>query len=351
MRAFVFCLLLALVFPATAAEINLDFGNYSGDRGLTNDFSSALAGGGRPGDWQIVMDEVPSAFAPISSNSPATINHIPVLAQLSTDPTDERFPMLIYNKETFKDFRLKTQFKIVDGVLEQMAGIVFRYQNESNFYVLRASALGHNLRFYKVVNGIRGNIIGPPLNISMGVWHSLAIQCEGNRVTCWLDDSLVMPPLQDDTFDSGKIGFWTKSDSVTHFGDTQISYTPVIPMAQLLIQNVLQQEPRLLGLRIYTLDKNGIPHIIASKDSKEVGHTGTASEQDAINKGSIFFGRGKGTIAVTMPLEDRNGDPIAAIRVQTDSFFGETQDTAILRARVIAQMMQAQIMSGQDLSQ
>jgi hypothetical protein len=138
---------------------------------------------------------------------------------------------------------------------------------------------------------------------------------------------------------------------VTHFGDTQITYTPVVPMAQLLIQNVLQQEPRLLGLRIYTLDKNGIPHIIASKDPAEVGKAGTASEQGAINKGAIYFGRGKGTVAVTMPLEDRNGDPVAAIRVQMDAFFGETQDSAVLRARMIMQMMQAQIMTGQDLSQ
>jgi hypothetical protein len=351
MRTLVFCLLLALVFPATAAEIKINFGDFSGDHGLTNDFRSALAGGGRPGDWQIVMDDVPSAFAPISSNAPPAMNHIPVLAQLDADPTDERFPMLIYDKETFKDFRLKTQFKIVDGMLEQMAGIVFRYQNESNFYVVRVSALGHNLRFYKVVNGVRGNLVGPPLNVSTGVWHSLAIQCEGNRVTCWLDDNLVMPSLQDDTFASGDIGFWTKSDSVTHFGDTQITYTPVVPMAQLLIQNVLQQEPRLLGLRIYTLDKNGIPHIIASKDPAEVGKAGTASEQGAINKGAIYFGRGKGTIAVTMPLEDRNGDPVAAIRVQMDAFFGETQDSAVLRARMIMQMMQAQIMTGQDLSQ
>jgi Domain of Unknown Function (DUF1080) len=357
MRTFVFCLLLALVFPATAAEIKINFGDFFEDTGLTNnlsltnDFSSALAGGGRPGDWQIVLDDVPSAFAPISSNAAPVINHIPVLAQLDADPTDERFPMLIYDKETFKDFQLKTQFKIVDGVLEQMAGIVFRYQNESNFYVVRVSALGHNLRFYKVVNGVRGNFIGPTLNVSTGAWHSLAIQCEGNRVTVWLDDSLVMPPLQDDTFDSGKVGFWTKSDSVTHFGDTQITYTPVIPMVQLLVQNVLQQEPRLLGLRIYTLDKSGVPHIIASKDSREVGRAGTDSETAAINKGATFFGRGKGTVAVTLPLEDRNGDPIAAVRVQMDSFFGETQDTAILRARVIVQMMQAQIMSSQDLTQ
>jgi hypothetical protein len=357
MRTLVFCFLLALVFPATAAEIKLNFGDYYGDSGLTNDlsltndFSSALAGGGRPGDWQIVMDEVPSAFAPISSNAPPAINHIPVLAQLDTDPTDERFPMLIYNKETFKDFQLNTKFKIVDGLVEQMAGMVFRYQNESNFYVVRVSALGHNVRFYKVVNGVRGNLVGPPLDVSTGVWHSLGIQCEGNRVTVWLDNNLVMPSLQDDTFTSGKIGFWTKSDSVTHFGDTQISYTPVIPMVQLLIQNIVQQEPRLLGLRIYALDKSGIPHVIASKDSKEVGRTGTESEQGAIDKGAIYFGRGKGTVAVTMPLDDRNGNPIAAVRVQMDSFFGETQDTAILRARMIVQMMQAQIMSSQDLAE
>jgi hypothetical protein len=351
MRALFFCLFLALAFPAAAAEIKIDFGNYAGDRSLTNDFRAALAGGGRPGDWQTVIDEVPSALAPISSNTPPTMNHIPVLAQLDTDPTDERFPMLIYDKETFKDFQLKTQFKIVDGVLEQMAGIVFRYQNESNFYVLRASALGHNLRFYKVVNGVRGNFIGPTINISPGAWHSLAIQCEGNRVTCWLDDNLVMPSLQDDTFASGKIGFWTKSDSVTHFGATQISYKPVVPMAQLLIQNVLQQEPRLLGLRLYTPDKDGIPHVIASKDPTEVGKAGTASEQGAINKGATYFGRGKGTVAVTMPLEDRNGEPIAALRIEMDAFPGETQDTAILRARVIEQMMQAQIMSSQDLAQ
>jgi hypothetical protein len=34
-----------------------------------------------------------------------------------------------------------------------------------------------------------------------------------------------------------------------------------------------------------------------------------------------------------------------------DAFFGETQDSAVLRARMIMQMMQAQIMTGQDLSQ
>jgi hypothetical protein len=349
MRTLLLCLFLALLFPAAGAEIKINFGNTE-YQGLTNDFQDALAGGGRPGNWQIVMDDVPSAFAPISSNAP-TMNRIPVLAQLETDPTDERFPMLIYDKETFKDFAIKTQFKIVSGVVEQMAGIVFRFQNESNFYVVRVSALGHNLRFYKVVNGARGNLVGPSLDVSTGVWHSLAVQCEGNRIICWLDGNLVMPPLQDDTFTSGKIGFWTKSDSLTHFGDTSITYTPVVPMAQLLIQNILQQQPRILGLRIYTLDSKGTTHIIASKDKSEIGDAGTDAEKNAIENGAVFFGRGKGTCAVTMPLNDRNGDPIAAVRVQWKKFPGETQDTAVGRARALVQLIQAQILTSQDLTQ
>ena len=349
MRTFLYCLFFAWVFPVAGAEVKINFGDYA-DQGLTNDFHAALAGGGRPGDWEIIRDEVPSAFAPISSNAPA-MNHIPVLAQLETDPTDERFPMLIYDKETFKDFALKTQFKIVSGVLEQMAGMVFRFQNESNFYVVRVSAIGHNLRFYKVVNGQRGNPVGPALDISIGAWHTLAVQCEGNRVTCWLDNNLVMPPLQDDTFTSGKIGFWTKSDSLTHFGDTSVSYTPVIPMAQVLIQNILQQQPRILGLRIYLPDKNGVPRIIASKIPSEIGKEGTDSEKGAMDKGGVFFGRGRGTCAVTMPLVDRNGDPFAAVRVQWKSFPGETQDTAVERARELVKLMQAQVNSSKDLTQ
>lgn len=350
MRLFVFCFCLALVFPVSGAQININFGSTEYN-GLTNDFDPALAGGGRPGNWQIVMDDVPSAFTPISSNAPVRMNHIPVLAQLDTDATDERFPMLIYDKETFKNFQLKTQFKIVDGALEQMAGVVFRFQNESNFYVVRVSALGHNMRFYKVVNGLRGNPIGPTLNVSPGVWHSISVQCAGNQIMCWLDDQLVMPPLQDDTFSSGKVGFWTKSDSLTHFGDTSITYTPVVPMAQVLVQNTLQRQPRIRNLRIYTLDKNGVARIIASKVPDEVGQSGGDSEQSAIDKGSIFFGRGKGTVAVTIPLDDRNGVPIAAVRVQWDRFPGETQDTAVNRARALVKGMQSQILSLQDLTQ
>jgi hypothetical protein len=52
-----------------------------------------------------------------------------------------------------------------------------------------------------------------------------------------------------------------------------------------------------------------------------------------------------------MPLTDHNGDPVAAVRVQLKSFFGETEDTAVGRARLIVKQMQLQVGSGQDLMQ
>jgi len=352
MRELLVCLVFALVAPVLGAEIEIDFSSWPTNTTPAG-FHSALAGGGEKGDWKVVMDESPSAFAPLTpqaSRTPGMTQHA-VLAQLSEDPTDERFPMLVYDKETFKDFKLTTRFKIVNGVAEQMAGIVFRYQNASNFYVIRASALGHNIRFYKVVNGLRGNLLGPDVNITTNVWHTLGIQCQGNQIICLFDDHLVMPPLTDNTFTAGKIGFWTKSDAVSYFGDTTINYTPPVPMAQTLVQGMMQKYPRILELRVYTLDDKGQPQIIASNHEKEIGQPGTDAEKGAISTGTVYFGRGKGTVAVTMPLTDRNGDPVAAVRVQLKSFPGETQDTAVGRARLIVKQLHAQVVSGQDLTQ
>lgn len=350
MRNFLFCFWLALVFPAAGAEIKFNFGDLFQTQSLTNDFRSALAGGGRPGDWTIVMDDVPSALAPLSSNAPA-MNRIPVLSQQDTDPTDNRFPMLIYDKENFKDFQIKTRFKILSGQQEQMAGIVFRYQNESNFYVIRVSALGHDLRFYKYINGQFVDPTTVAANISIGDWHTFTVQCEGDQINCWIDDHLAMPLQTTPTIPSGKVGFWTMSDSLTHYGDTSIIYKPVVPMAELLVQNMMEQQPRILDLRIYTLDKTGTPRVVASKESTEVGLEGTGAESGAITNGAVFFGRGRGTVAITMPLTDRNGDPIAAVRVQFKSFPGETRDNALMRARYVVQAMQSQVLSSKELLQ
>ena len=349
MQKMLFACWLALVWPAVGAEIKFEFGSVATDQMPTN-FDAVLSGGGPPAGWKIVMAEVPPLLAPLSPLAPVVARRA-VVAQTSVDSTDERFPMLIYNGETFKDFTVTTRFKIVSGIAEQMAGLVFRYQNESNCYVIRASALGHNVRFYKVVNGFRSDPIGPETEVSTGTWHMLTVQCQGNQITCWFDGKLAMPPLQDSSFSAGKIGFRTKSDTVGYFGETTITYTPIVPLAQAVLQNVLNEQPRILGLRIFTLDDKQQPRIAASKNEKEIGQPGTEAEKGAITDGKICFGRDKGSVMLTLPLRDRNGDPIAGVWVQLKSFPGETQDNALTRAMMIVRSLQEQILSKDELSQ
>jgi hypothetical protein len=349
MRYFVLCFILALAAPVFSAEINIDFSDFTAGSSPTN-FHSALAGGGRPGDWKILMDEVPPLLAPLTDKAPVVARRA-VLAQTSQDATDEHFPLFVYDRETFKDFKLTTRFKIVSGAVEQMAGVVFRFQNASNFYVFRASALGHNVRFYKMVDGVRSDPIGPQVDIASNTWHTLTILGQGNQFTFWFDDRLVMPPLQDNTFAEGKIGFWTKSDAVSYFCDPVIDYSPRIPAAQVLVDGIMEKQPRILELRIYTLNDQDQPHIIASKDKTETGRPGTDAEKKAITDGAISYGRAKGVDTVVLPFRDRNGDPMAAVRLRLKSFIGETQQNALTRANLILKSMQAQVASSDQLLQ
>jgi hypothetical protein len=349
MRHFVLLGVLLLVWPVAGAELQFSFGDLGASGSLTN-FHSELLGQGGPAAWKLLPGEAPSAFTQLSDPTKNLAGAGSVLAQTSQDPADERFPMFVYDGEKFRNFRFATQFKLVSGSVEQMAGLVFRFQNTSNFYVVRVSGLGRNIRFYKVVDGARSVPVGTGCELAPGQWHQLAVQCDGNQITIWLDGKPAMPTLGDNTFDVGKIGFWTKSDSVTYYANATISYTPIISAAQRLVDGILRQQPRILGLQIYVLDANDTMSIVASKDPSEKGQLGTFAELSAIREGTVSFGRDHGAALVTMPFHDRNGDVIAAVRFKLKSFFGETQDNAVGRATLLLKLMQETGLSAEDLA-
>jgi hypothetical protein len=347
MRIFIWLVGGLLAWSVSGAELQFNFGDYP-EGSAPPKFHSTMAGTGAAPDWKIMSVEVPSAFTPFTTNAPV-VNYAGVLAQTRSDMTDERFPMFIYDGDTFSDFTFSTRFEIVSGIAEQMAGLVFRFQNSSNFYVVRVSSLGHNVRFYKVVDGVRSDPLGPLLDVPAGTWHKLTVACEGNQINILLDDKPVMPTLNDNTFTTGKLGFWTKSDSLTYFSGGEVDYTPRVPAAQQLVDSYVEKQPRIVGLRIYTLQTNNTTRIIASKDPREIGKPGTEAEQHAIQDGATYFGRDHGTVLVTLPFQDRNGENIAAVRVQLKTFFGETQDNAVTRAMMVRQSLEDICTSADDL--
>jgi len=68
-----------------------------------------------------------------------------------------------------------------------------------------------------------------------------------------------------------------------------------------------------------------------------------------LDHGSTYYGKDSGSVSVTMPVRDRNGDCIAAARVIMKTFKGQTEKNAVERARPVVQEIQARVQSIQDL--
>jgi hypothetical protein len=313
-------------------------------------FTNLLYGRGEPGSWKVVRDDVAPLIPPATTKAPV-VTHRAVLGQLNADPTDERFPLLIYENEEFSDFTLTTRFKIVEGLLERLAGIVFRFQNETNFYVIRANSIDNTLRFYKVVDGVRSPMLGPRTNVTRNVWHELKIECKGNKIRAWLDGEPTIREISDTTFTSGKFGYWTKSDAISYFCDTRITYVPRERLAQVLVRDALAKYSRLRDLKIFTLDQSQKPVAMGCKDPADLGLAGSEHEKRTIIEGRPAVTKTRTTITAVLPLRDRNGEPIAAVAVTMESFTGQTEQNALVRAMPIVKSMQERVQTLRELTE
>jgi hypothetical protein len=172
-------------------------------------FSSAVTGGGGPGSWIVVED----VTAPSGGQ---------VLAQTNTNKTPFRFPLCVYDGFTAADVTVSVRFKPVSGTVDRAAGLVARYRDKDNYYVVRANALENNVRLYKVERGKRKQFAGANVKVPSGEWQTLALEVKGAHFRVLFNDALLLE-ADDGTFkNAGKVGLWTKADSVTYFDDLRV---------------------------------------------------------------------------------------------------------------------------------
>ena len=118
-----------------------------------------------------------------------------------------------------KDGDVEVKFKPISGSEGQAGGLVWRARDASNYYVARANALENNVTIYHTVNGRRTEAKRTRMTVAGNQWHSLRVDFQGNHFTVLLDGKNALD-WSDETFkDAGKVGVWTKADSVTLFDD------------------------------------------------------------------------------------------------------------------------------------
>lgn len=126
-----------------------------------------------------------------------------------------------------KDGFAEVKFKPLSGKEDQAGGLVFRFQDANNYYVVRGNALEGNVVLYKTVNGkrsslqVKGRMFGYGLDakIAKNTWNTLRVDFAGALFTVSLNGSKLFD-VEDQTMkDAGGVGVWTKADSVTLFDD------------------------------------------------------------------------------------------------------------------------------------
>ena len=182
---------------------------------LPKDFDHGVMGVGGPGRWEVVSDSTAAGGK--------------ALAQLSTDTSEHRFLTAFYTPVVSANVEVTVRFKPVAGKTDQAGGVVVRLVDAKNYYIARANALEDNVRFYRVRGDVREQLATADAKVSSGVWHTLTLRAQGDQFTV-LFDGKFMHKTADKTPGSrpttGRVGLWTKSDSITYFDRMEIKQLP-----------------------------------------------------------------------------------------------------------------------------
>ena len=126
------------------------------------------------------------------------------------------FPAIALANAEYEDLAMVASFKPISGKEDQAAGLIFRVQDEDNYYIVRANALEDNVGIYKYVDGRRSEMESESVRLDPGEWRELRVEVTGDQIRAFLDKREVVEAT-DDEFTSGGVGLWTKADSVTCF--------------------------------------------------------------------------------------------------------------------------------------
>src|SRR5438876_6485398 len=127
------------------------------------------------------------------------------------------YPVCIKEDTNLKDGFVEVKFKPVSGKEDQAGGLIWRARDSNNYYVARANALENNVTIYDTVNGRRTERKRTGVKVASNQWHMVRIDFQGNHFTVTYDGRKAIE-WEDNTFkDAGKVGVWTKADSVTLF--------------------------------------------------------------------------------------------------------------------------------------
>jgi hypothetical protein len=152
-----------------------------------------------------------------NSTAPAGSKVLTVAGNVQGD-----FPVLIYDKGSFADVDARVKACTQGGAYAQAPGIVFRFSDANNYYIMRANALEGNMALFIVKEGTRTKLVEKDANTTLHTWHSIRLEADDDHIMGYYDGEKLIDTTEA-TFKVGKVGLWVKDDTSAQFDDFRVT--------------------------------------------------------------------------------------------------------------------------------
>jgi hypothetical protein len=172
--------------------------------------TSSTGGSGPEATWALRPD--PSARSAPNVLALVDVNH----------HSEDRFNVHWSATPSFGSGKLSVAVRADGGEIDQGGGLMWRVQDENNYYVCRINPLEANYRVYVVKDGVRRQLATALADVEAGRWYTLEVEHRGDEITCSLDGKALLHATDATIPAAGGVGLWTKADARTSFDDLAI---------------------------------------------------------------------------------------------------------------------------------
>ncbi len=173
-------------------------------------FTLAVTGEGSGVHWEVRQDRL----APSAPN---------ILVQSGKANSGENFALALLDNVMLEHGEMAVHFKPLAGDEDQAAGLVYRYKDPQNYYVIFANSGNESCSIYRVKKGKTKQLDSKDVIISPYTWHELRITFAKENYTAFIDGQPVLGGKDSSFKAAGLVGLATKADSVIAFDDFRVS--------------------------------------------------------------------------------------------------------------------------------
>ncbi len=213
----------AVVKVATAADTGASDAaktwNFDTDRAevMASDWTAVS------GRWRVLHDpdapSLPNALGLPGYGLPRTRQ---MMLWIDSFFTDQYLVAIPKDPTEYSDFTYQADVKPWGGAWGSYAGLVFRYTDPQNYYVLAAVCPKDYVALYRMSGGNLTLIKEAPATLKRGHWYTLKVDTRGGHFTAYLDGKRMFE-AQDSGLAKGRIGVWSQNDSRVSFDNIKLT--------------------------------------------------------------------------------------------------------------------------------